>query len=126
PGGPVWPLPGGHGFLLCFELRLGRREPLLLSSTVAEDNSSFTADLTNPDVVRDGKVILSRGALHVFRSRVLSNGGSIERIRVANHDLHSIEVPLTVRFDSDFADVFEVRGTRRSNRGHRFANTSTG
>ena len=124
PGSPYGLYHAGTRFLSCFELRLGRREPLLLSSTVAEDNSSFTADLTNPDVVRDGKVILSRGALHVFRSRVLSNGGSIERIRVANHDLHSIEVPLTVRFDSDFADVFEVRGTRRSNRGHRLASTS--
>jgi glycogen debranching enzyme len=126
PASPYGLYHGGTRFLSCFELRLGRREPLLLSSTVAEDNSSFTADLTNPDVVRDGKVILSRGALHVFRSRVLSNGGSIERIRVANHDLHSIEVPLTVRFDSDFADVFEVRGTRRSSRGHRLANTSSG
>ena len=126
PGSPYGLYHAGTRFLSCFELRLGRRQPLLLSSTVAEDNSSFTADLTNPDVVRDGKVILSRGALHVFRSRVLSNGGSIERIRVANHDLHSIEVPLTVRFDSDFADVFEVRGTRRSDRGHRLANTSGG
>ena len=126
PGSPYGLYHAGTRFLSCFELRLGRREPLLLSSTVAEDNSSFTADLTNPDVVRDGKVILSRGALHVFRSRVLSNGGSIERIRVSNHDLHSIEVPLTVRFDSDFADVFEVRGTRRADRGHRLANTSAG
>jgi len=126
PGSPYGLYHAGTRFLSCFALRLGRREPLLLSSTVAEDNSSFTADLTNPDVVRDGKVILSRGALHLFRSRVLSNGGSIERIRVANHDLHSIEVPLTIRFDSDFADVFEVRGTRRSRRGRRLANTSTG
>jgi glycogen debranching enzyme len=126
PGSPYGLYYAGTRFLSCFELLLGRREPLLLSSTVAEDNSSFTADLTNPDVVRDGKVILSRGALHVFRSRVLSNGGAIERIRVANHDLHPIEVPLTVRFDSDFADVFEVRGTRRSSRGHRLANTSGG
>jgi glycogen debranching enzyme len=126
PGSPYGLYHAGTRFLSCFELLLGRREPLLLSSTVAEDNSSFTADLTNPDVVRDGKVILSRGALHVFRSRVLSNGACIERIRVANHDLHPIEVPLTVRFDSDFADVFEVRGTRRSSRGHRLANTSGG
>jgi glycogen debranching enzyme len=125
-GSPYGLYHAGTRFLSCFEVRLGRRQPLLLSSTVAEDNTSFTADLTNPDVVRDGKVIFSRGALHVFRTRVLSNGGSIERIRVANYDLHSIEVPLTVRFDSDFADVFEVRGTRRSLRGHRFANTSGG
>jgi len=125
-GSPYGLYHAGTRFLSCFEVRLGRRQPLLLSSTVAEDNTSFTADLTNPDVVRDGRVIFSRGALHVFRTRVLSNGGSIERIRVANYDLHSIEVPLTVRFDSDFADLFEVRGIRRSSRGHRLANTSSG
>ena len=126
PGSPYGLYHAGTRFLSCLEVRLGRRQPLLLSSTVAEDNASFTADLTNPDVVRDGKVIFSRGALHLFRTRVLSNGGSIERIRVANYDLHSIEVPLTVRFDSDFADLFEVRGIRRSSRGHRLANTSGG
>jgi glycogen debranching enzyme len=125
-GSPYGLYHAGTRFLSCLELRLGRRQPLLLSSTVAEDNSSFTADLTNPDVVRDGKVILSRGALHLFRCRVLSNGGSVERIRVANHDLHSIEVPLTLRFDADFADVFEVRGTRRGSRGHRLANVVSG
>jgi glycogen debranching enzyme len=124
PGSPYGLYYAGTRFLSCLEVRLGRREPLLLSSTVAEDNSSFTADLTNPDVVREGKVVLTRGALHLFRLRVLCNGGSLERIRIANHGLDPIEVPLTVRFDSDYADVFEVRGTRRSSRGHRLANVT--
>lgn len=119
PASPYGLYYAGTRFLSRFELQLGNRQPLLLSSTVAEDNTVFTADLTNPDVVRDGTVVLSRGTLHLFRSRALWNGGSIERIRVANHGLHSIEVPLNVRFDADFADVFEVRGTRRARRGQR-------
>jgi glycogen debranching enzyme len=124
PASPYGLYYAGTRFLSRFELLLGSREPLLLSSTVAGDNSSFTADLTNPDVVRDDKVVFSRGVLHLFRSRVLCNGGFVERIRVANHGLESIEVPLTIRFDSDFADVFEVRGTRRSRRGQQLDNVA--
>jgi glycogen debranching enzyme len=109
----------GTRFLSQLELRLGGRRPLLLSSTISEDNAVFTADLTNPDVVVEGRVVLGRGVVHIFRSRVLSNGGWSERLRVANHARHPIEVTLSMRFDSDFADVFEVRGTRRQRRGHR-------
>jgi glycogen debranching enzyme len=120
-GSPYGLYHAGTRFLSRFELRLGRREPLLLSSTVTEDNGCFAADLTNPDVVREGKVVLSRGAIHLYRSRVLRHGGSIERIRLTNHGLEPIEVPLTIEFDADFADVFEVRGTRRVQHGQRLS-----
>ena len=108
---------GGTRFLSTFELLLGRRQPLLLSSTISEDNAIFTADLTNPDIVQEGRVVLARGTLHLFRARVLSNGHWAECLRIANHGLMPIEVPLTFRFESDFADVFEIRGTRRPARG---------
>jgi glycogen debranching enzyme len=109
----------GTRFLSRFELLLGRRQPLLLSSTISDDNVVFTADLTNPDIVKDGRVMLTRGTLHFFRSRLLANGSWIECLRVSNHGLHPIEATLAFRFDADFADVFEVRGTRRPSRGWR-------
>ena len=109
----------GTRFVSELQLLLGGRQPLLLSSTIAEDNTVFTADLTNPDIVQDGRVVLERGVLHLFRSRVTWHGGSVERLRVSNHGLRSIQVPIAFRFDADFADVFEVRGTRRTNRGQR-------
>src|SRR5688572_19906857 len=127
PHGDIIPgPPGSYGlfhagtrFLSRLELLLGNRQPLLLSSTIAEDNTAFTADLTNPDILQDGRVVLERGVLHLFRSLVVSNAGITDRIRVSNHGLRSIEVPISIRFDADFADVFEVRGTRRSLRGER-------
>jgi glycogen debranching enzyme len=126
PASPYGLYHAGTRFLSRLELLLGGRQPLLLSSTIAGDNTVFTADLTNPDIVRDGKLVLERGVLHLFRSRRLWNGGSVERIRVSNHALHSIQVPISVRFDADFADVFEVRGTRRPRKGQRLPNTSSG
>jgi glycogen debranching enzyme len=109
----------GTRFLSRFELLLANRQPLLLSSSISEDNAVFTADLTNPDLVKDGALVVARGLLHLFRSRVLSNGMLIEYLRVTNHALHAIEAPLSFRFDADFADIFEVRGTPRSARGQR-------
>jgi glycogen debranching enzyme len=114
----------GTRFLSHFELLLGRRQPLLLSSTISEDNTVFTADLTNPDVVKDGRKMLARGVLHLFRSRVLCDGSWIECLRISNHGLHPIEAPLSFRFDADFADVFEVRGMRRTARGHRLTDVT--
>jgi glycogen debranching enzyme len=132
PRGDIVPAPSseqgfyyaGTRFLSQFELLLANRQPLLLSSTISEDNTVFTADLTNPDVVKSGRVVVARGLLHLFRSRILSNGSWVECLRVTNHALHAIEAPLSFRFDADFADIFEVRGMRRELRGHRLGWTS--
>ena len=107
----------GTRFLSGFELLLAGRQPLLLSSTISDDNVVFSADLTNPDVIRDGRVVLARGTLHLFRARVLQGTTLVERLRVTNHGLTPLEVPLSIRLDADFADVFEVRGNKRLARG---------
>jgi glycogen debranching enzyme len=125
--GDVIPAPGSeHGlyhrgtrFLSRFELLIGNRQPLLLSSAISDDNVIFAADLTNPDTVRGDRVVVCSGVLHLFRSRVVWNGGWTESVRATNHGLEPFEVPLTFRFDADFADVFEVRGVRRASRGQR-------
>jgi len=109
----------GTRFLSRFELLLAHRRPLLLSSTISDDNAQFCADLTNPDLLRDGQVVIARGEIHLFRSRVLGATSCLERIRVANYARASVEFPLSVTLDADFADVFEVRGTRRARRGER-------
>jgi glycogen debranching enzyme len=130
--GDVVPGPGSeHGFYFAgtrflsrFELLLGQRQPLLLSSTISDDNVVFTADLTNPDLFKDGRVRLPRGILHLFRTRMLLDGCWLECVRVSNYGLEPLETPLAFQFDADFADVFEVRGTQRVARGKRLPGTS--
>ena len=109
----------GTRFLSRFELRLDRTRPLLLSSTNSADNVVFSADLTNPDIVEHGRVMLEHGALHIFRSRIVSDGSWIECLRVTNYSTNPVRIPLSLRIDADFVDVFEVRGTRRLARGRR-------
>ena len=107
----------GTRFLSTLELLLARRRPLLLSSTVSDDNVVFVADFTNVDVRRDDRLELPRGEIHLFRSRIVGEGFSIDRVRVGNHSTRTIDVPLSIRFGSDFADIFEVRGEERPRRG---------
>jgi glycogen debranching enzyme len=75
-------------------------------------------------MLREGVVRLPRGTLHLFRTRMLLDGCWLECVRVANYGLEPLETPLTIQFDADFADVFEVRGTRRAARGQRLPGTS--
>ncbi len=98
-------------------MRLEGDPLLLLSSTITQNNAILTADLTNPDLVRDGTPRIPRGTLHFARSRLLWNGVCYDRLRVVNFGLEAVSFCLQFAFAADFADIFEVRGTRRVHRG---------
>jgi glycogen debranching enzyme len=109
----------GTRFLSRWALRIGKERPLLLSSTVKQDNILFSADLTNSDITEGGQVVVPRGTIHVFRAKFLWKGVCYERLRVSNFGLSAIEVVISYGFDADFADIFEVRGAARERRGKR-------
>jgi len=112
----------GTRFLSRLELRLGGRRLMLLSSTVKKENDLFTVDLTNPDLKsRSGQICIPRGSLHVFRTKFLWHGTCYERLRVSNFEMAPVETELTLAFAADYADIFEVRGTKRPQCGRRDA-----
>ena len=115
---------GEHGFyhqgtryLSCHELRLNGQRPLVLNSSVRRDNAVLAVDATNPDLLRDGEPDLLKGTVHVARARTLSAGECHERLELANFGLDPVEVRLSIEFDADFVDIFEVRGFARERRG---------
>ncbi|MBY0432399.1 MAG: amylo-alpha-1,6-glucosidase, partial [Rhodospirillales bacterium] len=101
------------------EFRLGQQRPLLLSSTVHEQNAFVACDLTNPDIQMDENRILQRGTVHIFRGQFLLKGALYCRTRVHNYSDVPLDSDLIFLFDADFADVFEVRGVKRHQRGTR-------
>jgi glycogen debranching enzyme len=107
----------GTRHLSSLTLRLGIERPLLLSSRTSADNGLFGADLTNPDVLDHGAIVVPRDLIHLFRARFLSQGHTFERIRLVNYSNARVSLSLVFGFASDFADIFEVRGTRRVRRG---------
>jgi glycogen debranching enzyme len=109
----------GTRYLSRLEILIARRRPLLLSATVTDDNVVFVADLTNVDVRTGDQLDIPHGEIHLLRGRVLGDGFCVEKLRVCNYGRRTIDVPLGIRFDADFADIFEVRGARRAKRGTR-------
>ncbi len=107
----------GTRFLSRLKLKLLDHLPLLLSSTVRRDNVLLAVDLTNPDVLSQGRLLLPRGTLHIYRSQFLWNDALYMRVRIHNFALSPIEISLAVEIGADFEDIFEVRGEKRARRG---------
>jgi glycogen debranching enzyme len=107
----------GTRFLSRLKLKFANGRPLLLSSTVRRDNVLLVADLTNPDVYFEGRIFLHRGALHIYRAQFLWKQHLFERIHIKNFSRTATDISLTVEFDADYADIFEVRGNKRDRRG---------
>jgi glycogen debranching enzyme len=103
--------------LSLFELALEGHRPLLLSSTLQEDNAILTVDLANSDIYRGGRMVLSRETLHLVRSKFLWRANCYERLTLRNFDMAAHRVLLGLRYGADFADLFEVRGSVRERRG---------
>ncbi|BCS52550.1 amylo-alpha-1,6-glucosidase [Geobacter sp. SVR] len=106
----------GTRFLSKLELRFAGERPLLLGSTINKQNELLAVDLMNPDFTADGHQV-RRDAVHVFRSKFIWKGNCYEQLRLTNFSLEPLEIPFSLSFDNDFADIFEVRGTRREARG---------
>ena len=123
--GDIGAAPGGSDglfhcdtrFLSHLELSLNGAQLLLLGSNIRDDNASLTVDLTNPDIYRDNHLVLPKDTVHVVRTIFLWQDTAYQRIAIRNYGGRTVDLRLVIVFDSDFADLFEVRGARRERRG---------
>jgi glycogen debranching enzyme len=107
----------GCRFLSRWELTVNDRQPMLLNSSVKEDNSLLAVDLTIPDHYENGRLVIPRGTVYISREQVLWRGVHYERLKLTNYGCSLVSLSLAWQFEADFADVFEVRGVRREKRG---------
>ena len=125
-------------FLSRLELQIEGRSPVLLHST-ADKGFALSVLCTNPSLdgserldpseqlhseaqSEDGKqgfAPLKAETIAIARDLVL-NGALFEEIHVSNYSTNSVRFALTLSFDADFVDLFEVRGYGRENRGQLF------
>ena len=109
-----------------FTMRLNQQQPLLLGSTVREDNAFLSIDITNVDTALNTEDSLPRGTVHIFRSQFLGAASHYEHLRILNYGLEPVRLSLLFQFDADFADIFEVRGTKRARKGDRLPDVVDG
>src|SRR4051812_6531258 len=84
-GGPDGLFNADTRFLARLELVLDDVQPLLLGSNLRDDNSALTVDLTNPDVYRQGSLVLQKDLLHIVRTIFLWRGHPHQRIGGQKH-----------------------------------------
>src|SRR6476469_7634763 len=63
-----------------FELDVAGRRPSLLGAAINQDNTLFTANLTNRPLPALGEGSIPQGVIHIERTRFLSSGRLYERI----------------------------------------------
>ncbi len=116
-GGPDGLFHDDTRFLSRFEVLINGMQLLLLGSNVRDDNALLNVDLTNPDIIIGKRLMLEKDTLHIDRTVFLWRDTAFQRLALRNYGARAVKLVLSFSFDSDFADVFEVRGMRRPRRG---------
>lgn len=119
----------GDGGLFCDDTRMLSRlqlqvagsRPALLGAAVSQDNVLFTAQLTNRPLPAPGERSIPQSVIHLERSRFLWAGHLYERVKITNFSGRDAQLPLSLHFAADFADIFEVQGHERQRRGELLA-----
>lgn len=118
PGSPEGLYHRDTRFISHFHLAIGGQRPMLLSSTLRDDNTTLTCDLENPDLHDPlGACVVPHGRIHLRRTRFLWQCTCHERLAVRNFDDRAHEIEIELTFAADFADLFELRGHVRPERG---------
>lgn len=98
-------------FLSRLELQIEGRSPVLLSST-ADKGFSLSVLCTNPTI----EDRLKADTLGIRRELVV-NGALFEEISISNYSTTPVRFEISLSFNADFIDLFEIRGFNREKRG---------
>ncbi|MFW6358883.1 MAG: glycogen debranching N-terminal domain-containing protein [Chroococcales cyanobacterium] len=97
-------------FLSRLEFQIEGRSPILLSSS-ADQGFALSVLCANPHLPN-----IPAETLGIQRELVL-NAGVFEDILITNYNTYPVTVSISLSFDADFVDLFEVRGFKREKRG---------
>lgn len=98
-----------------YRLRIGRSYPQLLNSSPVSENSG-RFEFTNVKFVDDVGTIVPESSLHLRLDRVLGRGVH-EDYELVNYSDTGLILVVEVSIESDFADIFDVKGNNLQRRG---------
>ena len=102
-----------------FRLLLQGEPPHLLGAAISRDNVFLTTNLTNRPLrpLGDDDAGAAHGILHLQRRYFLWKDSLHACISLRNYGEHTAIAQLSVEYQADFRDIFEIRGYRRRQRG---------
>jgi glycogen debranching enzyme len=104
-------------YLSRFELKIAGETPYYLNSYASRENAQLRINLSNPDLGVNGEIELPRNSTQIERNWVIAGPALFHKVIVRNFSRLPVKMPLDFLFGVDFADLFEVRGFRRTRRG---------
>ena len=104
----------GTRHLSRLQLLVAHRPPTVLSATERGEIGLHVSHLSNGDA---GDAAPSRGSLHLERSTLVCGGACLQQLSFTSFEPLPLRLPLLLRLDADFRDIFEVRGISRTRRG---------
>jgi glycogen debranching enzyme len=101
-------------FLSRSELQIEGESPVLFNSSV-ETEYSLVVRCTNQEISN----LLKPDSIGIKR-QILLRGGLLENIEIRNYNTHAVRLKISLSFDADFQDLFEVRNfSTRAARGQK-------
>ncbi len=118
---PLEPLGFFHRdtrYLSRFELKIAGETPYYLNSDSSREKAQLRINLSNPDLGFQAEAVeLPHNSIQLERNWVIAGAVLFHKVVVRNYARLPVEIPLDFLFGVDFADLFEVRGFKRSRRG---------
>lgn len=105
------------------QVLLWNQSPMVLSSTELGAMGVMVSHLANNDGGSNGSAAMS---IHLERSTVLTATACLQQFCFTSYEARPVKMPLTLRLDADFRDIFEVRGYHRAQRGRTVRRGSDG
>ncbi|AFY95930.1 amylo-alpha-1,6-glucosidase [Chamaesiphon minutus] len=97
-------------FLSRLELQIAGRSPILLTCN-ADKGFALSALCTNPTIPNINAETIS------IQREIVLNGSLFEELTIHNYNTTPVSFELSLSFDADFSDLFEIRGFGRKQRG---------
>ncbi len=103
-------------FLSRLELQFEGLPPVLLSST-SQRGFALSVLCANPYIAGDDSHSEIRAETIGIQRDLVLQGGLFEELALTNYSTEPVEFELSLSFDADFADLFEIRGRVRQHTG---------
>ncbi|MDA0866501.1 MAG: amylo-alpha-1,6-glucosidase, partial [Cyanobacteria bacterium] len=103
-------------FLSRLELQVEGLPPILLSST-AQRGFTLSALCANPEIAGGANRRAIRAETIGIQRDLVLQGGVFEELTLTNYSTESVAFEVSLSFDADFADLFEIRGKVRPHTG---------
>jgi glycogen debranching enzyme len=103
-------------FLSRLDLQIEGQLPILLSST-AQRGFALSSLCANPYIAGKGECSAIRAETIGIRRDLVLQGGLFEELTLTNYGTQPVTFELSISFDADFADLFEIRGRVRQRTG---------